>query len=75
MSKVGRGTCCETGETRSPLLRLLRLQPDAGKQTPAERPAPGINNRIYRFLHSADATPDQIDQIFASMAKHIYPRD
>jgi hypothetical protein len=37
------------------------------------RPAPGININLQVHI-SADATPDQIDQIFASMAKHIYPR-
>jgi hypothetical protein len=34
---------------------------------------PGININLQVHI-SADATPDQIDQIFASMAKHIYPR-
>ncbi len=38
------------------------------------RSAPGININLQVHI-SADATPDQIDQIFASMAKHIYPRD
>jgi Family of unknown function (DUF5343) len=33
--------------------------------------APGININLEIHI-SADATPDQIDQIFASMAKHIY---
>lgn len=32
---------------------------------------PGININLEIHI-SADATPDQIDQIFASMAKHIY---
>jgi hypothetical protein len=35
--------------------------------------APGININLEIHI-SADATPDQIDQIFASMAKHIYKR-
>ncbi|HEV2398150.1 MAG TPA: hypothetical protein VGS27_14485 [Candidatus Sulfotelmatobacter sp.] len=39
-----------------------------------EPPAPGININLQVHI-SADATPDQIDQIFASMAKHLYPRD
>jgi hypothetical protein len=34
---------------------------------------PGININLEIHI-SADATPDQIDQIFASMAKHIYRR-
>jgi hypothetical protein len=33
--------------------------------------APSININLQVHI-SADATPDQIDQIFASMAKHIY---
>ena len=36
--------------------------------------APEININLQVHI-SADATPDQIDQIFASMAKHIYQRD
>ena len=40
----------------------------------SRRSAPGININLQVHI-SADATPDQIDQIFASMAKHIYPRD
>jgi len=35
----------------------------------------GPDLRINLQIHiSADASPDQIDQIFASMAKHIYNR-
>lgn len=39
-----------------------------------KRPPPGININLQVHI-SADATADQIDQIFASMAKHLYPRD
>ena len=35
---------------------------------------PDININLQIHI-SADATPDQIEQIFASMAKHIYKRD
>ncbi len=35
----------------------------------ANRPGLYINIQVHI---SSDATPDQIDQIFASMAKHIY---
>jgi hypothetical protein len=35
--------------------------------------APGININLEIHI-SADTSPDQIDQIFASMAKHIYKR-
>jgi hypothetical protein len=38
------------------------------------QPPPGININLQVHI-SADATADQIDQIFASMAKHLYPRD
>ena len=36
--------------------------------------SPGIHINIQVHV-SSDATPDQIDQIFASMAKHIYGRE
>jgi len=39
-----------------------------------KRPPPEININLQVHI-SADATADQIDQIFASMAKHLYPRD
>ena len=35
--------------------------------------APGININLQVHI-SADATPDQIDKIFESMARHIYKR-
>lgn len=45
-----------------------------GKDAGHTRPhPPGININLEIHI-SADATPDQIDQIFASMAKHIYSR-
>jgi hypothetical protein len=44
----------------------------AEKVTPHQMP-PGININLQVHI-SADSTPDQIDQIFASMAKHIYQR-
>jgi len=54
--------------------------PSPNPSTPEHRqrvnngqPPPGININLQVHI-SADATPDQIDQIFASMAKHIYPR-
>ena len=39
-----------------------------------KRPPPEININLQVHI-SADATADQIDQMFASMAKHLYPRD
>lgn len=45
-----------------------------GKHSPqGHKMVPGININLEIHI-SADATPDQIDQIFASMAKHIYNR-
>lgn len=38
----------------------------------AQRSGPGININLQIHI-SADSSPEQIDQIFASMAKHIYP--
>lgn len=49
-----------------------RLPDPDGHQHHRPQP-PGININLQVHI-SADATPDQIDQIFASMAKHIYPR-
>ncbi len=44
------------------------------KHQPQEgQPAPGLYINLQIHI-SADATSDQIDQIFASMAKHIYQR-
>jgi hypothetical protein len=44
---------------------------DPGPVTPSAGPGVNINLEIHI---SADASPDQIDLIFASMAKHIYRR-
>jgi Family of unknown function (DUF5343) len=52
--------------------RTRESEPNGG--TRKERQVPGININLQVHI-SADATADQIDQIFASMAKHIYPRD
>lgn len=47
---------------------------DRGNSLPQEhKMVPGININLEIHI-SSDATPDQIDQIFASMAKHIYNR-
>ena len=43
-------------------------------RTPAKPAVPDININLQVHI-SADAAPDQIDQIFASMARHIYRRD
>jgi hypothetical protein len=68
-------------------IRAQRRVPDGPVTPPSPNPSttehqhrvnngqqvPGININLQVHI-SADATPDQIDQIFASMAKHIYPR-
>lgn len=48
-------------------------QPDGQGQHRPQLSVPDININLQVHI-SADATPDQIDQIFASMAKHIYQR-
>jgi hypothetical protein len=45
----------------------------AGPSSQQSPEIPGIHINLEIHI-SADATPDQIDQIFASMAKHIYRR-
>jgi hypothetical protein len=56
-----------------PTVRHAGAQPDRPVQHPDRPQAPGININLQVHI-SADSTPDQIDQIFASMAKHIYQR-
>ena len=48
-----------------------RRAADSTSQEPQHPTGININLQIHI---SADATPDQIDQIFSSMAKHIYKR-
>lgn len=54
-----------------------KIEPDKPleqrKQTQDQHELPGLNINIQVHI-SSDATPDQIDQIFASMAKHLYNR-
>jgi len=45
----------------------------AASQNPATLTGPGININLQIHI-SADASADQIEQIFAAMAKHIYGR-
>jgi hypothetical protein len=45
--------------------------PPAAPPIHAPAQAPGININLEIHI-SADSTPEQIDQIFASMAKHLY---
>ena len=46
--------------------------PEADNRHPQKQRPPDININLQVHI-SADSTSDQIDQIFASMAKHIYP--
>jgi hypothetical protein len=52
------------------------VKPAATEKPPErEKPTPGPDLNINIQIHiSADASTDQIEQIFASMAKHIYRR-
>ena len=74
------------GGDKKPTRKTSRLskatKPTGGTQVPDEIPsrqqtgepsAPGLNINLQIHI-SADATPDQIDQIFSSMAKHIYQK-
>jgi hypothetical protein len=47
--------------------------PGVGNISPQTPHTPGININLEIHI-SADSTPDQIDAIFLSMAKHIYKR-
>ena len=51
-----------------------KAKPSAEDASAREPKNPGIHINIQVHV-SSDATPDQIDQIFASMAKHIYRRE
>lgn len=56
----------------APVAHLPAEKPASGI-TPSGPQIPGININLEIHI-SADSTPDQIDAIFASMAKHIYKR-
>lgn len=57
-----------------PLARRPFGGQDHELQEPKRQKPPDININLQVHI-SADSTSDQIDQIFASMAKHIYRRD
>ena len=58
----------------SPTVPLAATYQDRHREgLPERQQIPGININLEIHI-SADSTPDQIDQIFASMAKHIYSR-
>jgi len=62
-----------TKETVTPVSPAVS-QPESAAPTPPPAdglPAPELNINVEIHI-SADATPDQIDKIFESMAKHIY---
>ena len=52
--------------------RKAKLSTESARVPKPESPGVHINVQVHV---SSDATPDQIDQIFASMAKHIYGRE
>jgi len=77
-------------KTKVPIVKKSKVTVDKGyiKSTPPILPSdtlslrsnkspqilPGININLEIHI-SSDATPDQIDRIFESMAKHIYKRN
>ena len=52
--------------------RNNKLDPSKTKNSNADNPSIHINVQVHI---SSDSTPDQIDQIFSSMAKHIYQQE
>lgn len=71
--------------TKTPRQKTPRSQPASTQPVPAPQPAAHGSHSIREpkgpALHidiqvhiAADAKPDQIDQIFASMAKHLYAK-
>jgi len=68
----------EKAEKRASAASSTSTAPEASKHVvatpgPNALQIPGININLEIHI-SADSTPDQIDAIFASMAKHIYHR-
>lgn len=56
-----------------PARPAIPVEPEVRRSAPNAPQVPGININLEIHI-SADSTPDQIDAIFASMAKHIYQR-
>jgi hypothetical protein len=72
-----------TGKSNKPASKKTTSKPkaqDSGKrdekpnQSGGTSDGPGVYINLQVHV-SSDATPDQIDQIFASMAKHIYRKE
>jgi hypothetical protein len=62
----------ETGTSRVPAAPTYPPAANTHNQhQPPSQQKPGININVEIHI-SADSTPEQIEQIFASMAKHIY---
>jgi hypothetical protein len=52
--------------------------PPSGQGSPGDGKTAGVGPKVHLDIQihiPADATPEQIDQIFASMGKHLYGRD
>jgi len=80
VSKQNQEKPAKTAKPTEPKVRESRRQPpvtppDPEATTPLPNPpaAPGVHINLEIHI-SADATADQIDLIFAAMAKHIYKR-
>ena len=68
-----------TGQTKKVKKKTVKIaekkeHADDSKRQRDRNDSPGLHINIQVHV-SSDATPDQIDQIFASMAKHIYSKD
>ena len=60
--------------TKQSATRSKKAKPSTEDPRPSNTESPGVHINVQVHV-SSDATPDQIDQIFASMAKHIYGRE
>lgn len=67
-----KNTTTQKKAEAKPAVQRKRL-PRIGTPAPLPEPMPGISINLQIHI-SADASPDQIDKIFESMAKHIYTR-
>ena len=73
---TGKSTRGKTTATTSPPKKTAasvatKARPQEGKEQQGGDDAPSVHINLQIHV-SSDATPDQIDKIFESMAKHIY---
>ena len=69
---TGRKTTTTTSPPKKKAARAAtKAKPQQGKEQQGGDDAPGVHINLQIHV-SSDATPDQIDKIFESMAKHVY---